>query len=916
MSIDRGELDVVADMLKKDTKSLYYNTRFILLEDEKNHLFFYDKDKGILISCDQEKAISSGANNVIQLGERQYMNRFFASSDAIVIFQRLKKIQLCSNWKIQNRVWDLGKRYFVHNVYDGKRECIRTYEWGEETFELKCLYLDPKTLFVIYEESLIDPNECKIGLKLKIAKNQNFEQNQEKRISEDKNVKVSTYRASQEKKLPEGKKTSVSNKTRQKEIAPYVTALLNCDKQRCRLESYEESMLYDIKRGHWDLFETDKMQEELETNHFIPRDPRKDIKNGVVGIDFGTKSTVVVKQEGTNQIRPIRIGTVGLSVEVKDSDFENPTIIECINLNAFLEKYRQKIGRPETSCEDFFVSYDALNDFNACVADEFYAYYMELKQWANQEKTDISVLDKQRNEYQFGEYSSDNDKIINPIELYAYYIGMYINNMRNGIYMKYLMSFPVGHSKETRQFIKESFERGIKKSLPSCVLEDADCMKKFDMQLGISEPAAYAVTALELSGLDPKDETERYMYGIFDFGGGTTDFDFGIWRGASESENEIEGYDYVLECFGADSDVTLGGENILEMLAYTVFENNKEMADKNRITCSLPIGETPFLGSERLISNSQIAKRNMNILKEELRPLWHQEEGWLEKYKYKIEESLNTNDKNYEEYIDILLYDVEGEEQSNCKFVVDTEKLIVQIKDRIRKGVEAFFRCMEKTFRFEEQVQEQEDKIYIFLAGNSSKSIFVKEIFEEMIQKYYAEFKELDKRSGNSYFQLTEPLAAQYDKDKEQWINAKTGVAYGLVKSREGSTIKVIKNAQTDAAEQTRFKYYLGRERRRHFACILSPVVTSYGSWVRFQGAVKSTVRIYYTTNPMADPKLEQLPIDDIAYKEIAIEPEEGAFIFIRSCKPSVIEYTIAFSEEDIREDGNINCIDFDIQGE
>lgn len=36
-------------------------------------------------------------------------------------------------------------------------------------------------------------------------------------------------------------------------------------------------------------------------------------------------------------------------------------------------------------------------------------------------------------------------------------------------------------------------------------------------------------------------------------------------------------------------------------------------------------------------------------------------------------------------------------------------------------------------------------------------------------------------------------------------------------------------------------------------------------------------VRIYYTNNPMADSKMEQLPIEDVPYKEIGINVTEGA---------------------------------------
>ena len=688
---------------------------------------------------------------------------------------------------------------------------------------------------------------------------------------------------------------------RAKRVITDIRGLLECDKRRCRLEAYEENMLYDIKRGHWDLYECAETEEGPPRGKLVARDPRKDIRTGVVGIDFGTKSTVVVRQDDTSAIIPIRIGAEVLSACLRESDYENPTIIECINLDEFMKKYDEREGRPETSCEDFFVSYDAGNDYRTCLPSEFYAFYADLKQWANHEKENVLVLDKQKQEYRFGADGSVQERIINPIELYAYYIGMYINNMRNGIYMKYLMSFPVGYSKETRLLIVRSFEKGIRKSLPVCVLEDEECMKEFSVRLGISEPAAYAVTALEMSDLDPEDEEDKFRYGIFDFGGGTADFGFGVWRGASEEEYEVEGYDYVLECFGADSDVTLGGEKILELLAYAVFKKNRELARRKRLTCSLPFGEHAFPGSEALISNSQIAQRNMSILKEELRPLWHQEENWECRYRHESGEGAQGGES--EEYIEISMYDIDGNKQPDCRFIVDTEELTALIKARIQKGIDAFFKCMTKAFRREDADAGQDGTMYIFLAGNSSKSVFVKELFEKTIQDYSYKLE-------GACFKLMEPLNLG-DREYEYVPNAKTSVAYGLIKSREGSSIKVEKNFETDAQEQTRFKYYLGRERKRHFDCRLSPVETEYGQWIRFQGAAKQTLRIYYTTNPTADVREEPPMIDNIPYREIMVEPRREEFLFIRACEPTVIEYMVAPSEEKIGETGEICRMDF-----
>ena len=92
------------------------------------------------------------------------------------------------------------------------------------------------------------------------------------------------------------------------------------------------------------------------------------------------------------------------------------------------------------------------------------------------------------------------------MELYAYYLGLYINNMRNGIFMDYVMSFPVTYEKEVKKKIIRSFEKGLKKSLPDTIVRDEELMKKFRVQAGVSEPAAYAITALKGYGFEPEEK--------------------------------------------------------------------------------------------------------------------------------------------------------------------------------------------------------------------------------------------------------------------------------------------------------------------------------------------------------------------------------------------------------------------------
>ena len=878
--------------------SLYSRTGFSLLEDNEGQLWYYYKKYGILIPHEQEYiSIEHKHYDFLpQIGELKvsgdkYKWSLLLSEHAKEVFSGLGQVNACKDWHIMKRVWTLDSvdgfnwmpnRY--NSVYDGKEKNVRMARPNDKESILQCIYASKAVKGGV---AAMDNREICGAMRLKpiTAGDVLPEKPNNKKGNDPKNMQIN-----KNSNMPKG-----------------VAALLECDKRRCRLEAYEESMLYDIQRGHWELYGSADGALKTPAGKMVPRDPRKDMKTGVIGIDFGTKSTVVVKQDGTNEIIPVRIGTGHWASEVRESDFENPTVIECTDLESFIASYLEREGRPQTNCDDFFISYDAFEDFRNCPPNEFYAYYTDLKQWANTEKENARVKDKKGRVYWFKDET--NETAINPVELYAYYIGMYINNMRNGIYMKYLMSFPVGYARETREFILRSFEKGIKKSLPACILEDAECMKKFRVDFGISEPAAYAVTALGLGNLNPQDENDRYMYGIFDFGGGTTDFDFGIWRGASESEYEIEGYDYVLECFGADSDITLGGENILELLGYEVFKNNQGLAREKKLVCTLPFGVPAFLGSEELLLDSQIAMRNMVLLKEELRPLWHQENGWREKYRHTVEG--NGGEEQYEEYLELTLYSREGKPQPNCRLVINTEELILLVRRRIQKGVDAFFSCMEKTFLHIKAAQKQDDKVYIFLAGNSSRSVFVRELFLKKIDGYQQKFKKLDSNAGGyNYFELIEPLKDQISGERYT-PNAKTSVAYGLLKSREGSSIKVVKNEETNAAEQARFKYFLGRDRRPKFDCRLSPAQITYGEWVQFQGTAKPVIRIYYTTDPMADSKKAPLDIGNIPYSEINIEPKKDQFLFIRTCGPTVIEYAIAARQEEI-DDNSIKSFPID----
>ena len=658
-----------------------------------------------------------------------------------------------------------------------------------------------------------------------------------------------------------------------KEEMPKLKYYLSIDKERINIDDYRENRLLDPNVGHWDLKEEDKEElKELLGKDVYSRDPKLDInQGGIVGIDFGTKSTVVVYQKDRNNILPMRISGEELNKEARDTDYENPTVIEFRDLIKFKKDYDEEIGRPNTKWEDVTISHVAFRHLMEGTSEQFDSIISDIKQWTVNKNAKIEVIDKKGNKISLPPYldlDENDENYIDPVEIYAYYIGSYINTMRNGIYLEYYLSFPVTYEKAVREKILKSFEKGIKKSLPVQIQEDEKIMKKFRVKHGSNEPAAYAVCALKKLKIEPK-ENEKIYYGVFDFGGGTTDFDFGIWKNSEDEDM----FDYELEHFGAGGDIHLGGENILKELAYKVFSDNTSELRKRKIQYVRPEWCPELSGEEILVEYTREAKLNTRKLAEEkLRNLWE------EKTDGRIDE------------IKINLFNADGVSENGIELNINEEELKALIKDKIEKGIKNFFIKMEDAFK-----DEDVKKVHIFLAGNSCRHSFVNEIFE----KYVAEMK--DKIELIIY-----DLKAikEIDKENDSKITGKTGVAYGLIYSRKGGRIKVTnRDEKENVANEINFKFYLGNSKKDKFNPIITPN-SNYGKY-EFLGILTSDIfEIYYTSSPEAQTGTMEIGKDDPKIKRISLNEEydedERYRIYIKTVTPDKISYAIVKKEEDI----------------
>ena len=648
---------------------------------------------------------------------------------------------------------------------------------------------------------------------------------------------------------------------------------LSIDRDRINTDDYQEDILLDPNVGHWDLKEEDKKElKEILGKNVYKRDPKLDInQGGIVAIDFGTKSTVVVYQKDSENILPMRISGDKLNREVRNTDYENPTVIEFRDVDKFLKDYNAKVGRPDTKWQDTTVSHTAFGNLTEVSSEYFDSIISDIKQWTASKNQKIILVDRKGKEILLPPYLELKEKskdYIDPVELYAYYIGSYINNMINGIYLEYYLSFPVTYEKAIRERILKSFEKGIQKSLPIEIQEDKDLMKKFRVRHGANEPAAFAVCALSKLEIEPKNEEDKVYYGVFDFGGGTTDFDFGIWKYSKEEDLDL--YDYELEHFGAGGERYLGGENILKELAYKVFTDNSSNLRKNQIQYTRPEWCDELVGQETLVSQTKQARQNSIKVAKELRGIWE-----------------NTTTERVD-FISVNLFDSHGEVNAGFKLNVKEDELKKLIKDKIEKGIKNFFIKMEDVFKGED-VKE----INIFLAGNSCKHPFVEEIFNSYIEKKKDKFK----------INIYDTKMFEKLKDtKKTNPTAKTGVAFGLIYSRNSGRIKVTsRDEKANMNNEVNFKFYIGTSRRNKFNCIISPN-SSYDEY-KFFGVVKSDIfELYYSTSPEAqtnEMKSSEAKIKRVNLKK-DYDEEERYRIYLKANEADKLVYAIVKEEKDI----------------
>lgn len=685
--------------------------------------------------------------------------------------------------------------------------------------------------------------------------------------------------------------------------------LLRGDCLRANLPPLDKEILTDMSRGHWDAYWPAGSHPDPQWYMLVDMkqpvqaaNPWKSVRRGSqVAIDFGTSSTVAAVREEDGRLRLMRIGGE-FQEAAAPAQYENPTALEFSNYQGLLDAWQHEPWRPQIRWTDIKCSHQACHELAA--AERVSCGMRSIKTWAREQpgRPPLRLCDEKKHAFELSPLPlAENEGMtdvgdvsrrpVDPIELYAYFLGIFLNNqiVHGGvIYPRYYMTFPVKFDRRTRDRILQGFRRGLLRSLPPSLVYGQEWQQEapFRIEEVASEPAAFAAAVLPRLDIAPTEAGEAF--GVFDFGGGTTDFAFGLYRLATPEENENEGWENVLDILDIAGDEQLGGEHLLDMAAYCVIRDNAATLLKADIPFICPYGLPPFAGSELLLTESSTAQANMVVLREGLRPLWE-----VERF------------ENGATGTCVLNLSSRGGQSVPLSLTVNENALRACLKERIREGVRAFFSTFRQAFRTYEL---QPERLHVLLAGNSCRSPLVQEVFEETVREILSEEQrdrivvhyellpgtkknedatddlttDAHARDGEDTRETREGSPDTFDDDLK--LTLKTGVAIGLLHVLPGEATGLVERNLSDA--ESPFLFTVGLFR----ADTLQPVLernAPYGQWTRLpQKVVRSGVtKLGYSPSPLA---LEQ-EIRRTQCREVNIEwgPEQfGRAICLRADDP------------------------------
>ncbi|MEO1941467.1 MAG: hypothetical protein ABGW77_01080 [Campylobacterales bacterium] len=565
-----------------------------------------------------------------------------------------------------------------------------------------------------------------------------------------------------------------------------------------------------------------------------------------VAIDFGTSSTCVAVGD---QLIPF--SDHGERVE----DYENMTAITIYSWKNIWNRWKpenlypphftrnkKEIGTivDRSKGEEQIYHYDYGNrirkELSYCPYPEVVKATIEqiklLPRRLKEEEIRIEPFDRDFKKliYLTDKIEEEGEERLNPIYLYGYLIGRAVNRqIGEKLYTNYILTMPILFSNEMQEILRVNLEGGIRRALPKPI------QSKLKVQIRYPEPVALIGAGIGIGAI----EGEVVPFGIFDFGGGTLDYVAGIYRTILTPEEEEEFYE-VVELFGAGG-VEMGGEKLIERLAYQIYDLHREEMEKLEIPIYVPEGERNLEGfPERLLGRGHLHRMNLQILVEEVARKFF--ENGIEPVDLKIS-LFPISDPS------------RGVEVSlpKLKEPIALERLEGWLRGRLGELVEGFNHFLKGQLKeFERRILQLKrqkrdiefEKVVVLKAGNASKNELVSQLLEEQF-------------SGKMW-KLQEIF------DEEMGITPKNGVAKGanLLES-----VKVVQRFKGRGQFQFQlniwnWKALMNKKEKK-------PIISQGRDnsfpfqWLGFISKGERTIRIFYSqtlaVKGIRDPALKQM---------------------------------------------------------
>lgn len=366
---------------------------------------------------------------------------------------------------------------------------------------------------------------------------------------------------------------------------------------------------------------------EVVPPEVVRRDPHIDVQDAWVAIDLGMSHTVVAIGGGDRH-ELVRIGAKDDPTVA--ADFETPSEVAFNNLPRVLKAWRDRVILPLTEWGDVYVGHGARERLNVhgkeraqrykATAAELGALPARVRAGEELQICGRSDLDSPLKIDRPAEPIIDEEGIgpddpFDPLELFAYYVGLHVNERRRGIHLRYAIGMPTGWGKDLREQVLAEFRRGILRSLPAGMVafDDMDLLQVIDAGPNVLSFAAYG---FRVFGISPRGDDPVTFVSI-DAGASEVAILCGQYRKGT-AEEIAGGYERIVE--HVEPAILSGGaEQLLHRLAFKVYEASGSSMKHNDIPFELPAGETPPDGHQERMSTSHDARTNARLLKDAVR---------------------------------------------------------------------------------------------------------------------------------------------------------------------------------------------------------------------------------------------------------------------------------------------------------